>query len=170
MSLCNYLRVFLGYLLVIELSAVEKVSVDAPIGTLSFAAIHEAGHVTMAKSLGLSAVSARVFQKSTYGAGTFWKGQTSLGRGYVGKGMALVKLGGNFAEHFLSSQGRIYAPGFLDVIGNRDTISQSDQITQTDLGGDSLLEAQRRTFFTLRGRLTDLDNIYKRLYYGKVYP
>ena len=168
--LSTCLTALLGCMLVSELSAIEQVSVDAPIGTLSFAAIHEAGHVTIARSLGLFSVTARVFQKSTYGAGTFWKGQTSLGRGYIGKGMALIKLGGNFAEHFLDDSGRIYQPSFLDIIGNRGVISQSDQINQTDLGGDSLLEAQRKTFFILRGRLADLDRIYKRLYYNHVYP
>jgi len=159
-----------GLLMTSEPERPEPLTVDAPIGTLSFASIHEAGHVTMAKSIGLSSVSAIVFQKSTYGAGTFWKGQTSLGRGYTGKGMALVKLGGNFAEHFLDDSGRIYQPSFLDIIGNRGVISQSDQINQTDLGGDSLLEAQRRTYFSLRGRLPDLENIYKRLYHNHVYP
>jgi hypothetical protein len=170
MNIWIYLPALLGCLLVSELSAVEHLSIDAPIGTLSFAAIHEAGHVTIARSLGLFSVTARVFQKSTYGAGTFWKGQTSLGRGYIGKGMALIKLGGNFAEHFLDDSGRIYQPSFLDIIGNRGIISKSDQINQTDLGGDSLLEAQRKTFFILRGRLADLDKIYKRLYYNHVYP
>lgn len=165
-----YLTALIACLSVSVLGAPERNALDAPIGTLSFAAIHEAGHVTCALSLGLVTTTARVFQKSTYGAGTFWKGQTSLGRGHVGKGMALIKLGGNFAEHFLADTGRIYQPSFLDIVGNRDVISQSDQINQTDLGGDSLLEAQRRTFFTLRGRLADLDRIYKQLYYNHVYP
>lgn len=147
-----------------------SVTIDAPIGTLSFASIHEAGHVTVAMSLGLFSVTARVFQKSTYGAGTFWKGQTSLNRGYAGKGMALIKLGGNFAEHFLDDSGRISPPSFLDIVGNRGVISQSDQIDQADLGGDSLLEAQRRTYIILRSRVADLDKIYKSLYYNHVYP
>jgi len=145
--------------------------IAAPVGTLAFASVHEAGHVTVAKHCGYISVSARVFLKEKYGVGTFWKGQTTLGKGHTRNGeMALIKLGGRFTEHYLDRSNRIYQPNFIDVIGDRSVISQSDEITRMDLGSDSLLEAQRRTFFILRGRLVELDQIYKTLLGRKGYP
>jgi hypothetical protein len=140
------------------------------VGTLSFASIHESGHVTLAKSCGYFAVSAKVFLMSKYGVGTFWKGQTSLGGGGNGNGMALIKLGGRFAEQFLDRSNRIFKPSFLDVIGDRGIISQSDNLNQIDLGSFSLLEAQRKTYLIMTSRLVDLDRIYKTLYYRHAYP
>ena len=173
MLIFKYCRIYLVASVILgreNLAASEINLLEAPIGTLAFASIHEAGHVTVAKACGLSSVSARVFQLYKSGVGTFWKGQTNLGRGYAGKGMALIKLGGSFAEHFLDSSNRIYQPSFLDVVGDRSVISQSDQITHMDLGGDSVLEAQRRTFFILRGRLADLGRIYKNLLQRHSHP
>ncbi|MFZ2278107.1 MAG: hypothetical protein WAW39_09915 [Prosthecobacter sp.] len=153
-----------------NLAASEIILFEAPLGTLSFVSIHEAGHVTVAKSCGFLAVSAKVFQMSKYGVGTFWKGQTSLTGGGAGKGMALIKLGGRFAEQFLDKSNRIHQPSFLDVIGDRSIISHSDKLSQIDLGSFSLLEAQRRTYLILTSRMTDLDRIYKSLYHRHTYP
>ena len=153
-----------------SLAASEIMALDAPVGTLSFASIHEAGHVTVAKSCGFPAVSAKVFQMSKYGVGTFWKGQTSLTGVGAGKGMALIKLGGRFAEKFLDKSNRIHKPSFIDVIGDRGVISQSDELSQIDLGSLSLLEAQLKTYHILTSRMSDLDRIYKTLYHRHAYP
>jgi len=154
-----------------ETAAVSELNLlEAPLGTLAFASVHEAGHVLVAQSCGLSSVSARVFQVSKYGVGTFWKGQTNLGARDAGKGMALIKLGGIFAEHFLDRLNRITHPSFLDVIGDRDVISQTDKLSQVDLGSVSLLEAQEKTYFIMTSRLGDLDRIYKTLYHRHAYP
>ena len=167
---CAIILIAPSILGVANLAASEINFVDAPIGTLPFVSIHESGHVTVAKSCGFSAVSAKVFLKSKSGVGTFWKGQTSLGGGATGHGMALIKLGGRFAEQFLDQSNRIFKPSFLDVIGDRGAISQSDNLTQIDLGAYSLLDAQRRTYLILISRLSDLDRIYKTLYHRHSYP
>jgi len=168
---------FFVFLLIVTVTAVGKNlaaseinSFEAPVGTLAFASVHEAGHVTVAKSCGFFSVSARVFLMSKSGVGTFWKGQTSLGAGGKGNGMALTKLGGRFAEQFLEKSNRVYRPSFLDVVGDRGVISQSDELNQIDLGAISLLEAQRRTYLILTSRIADLDRIYKTLYYRHAYP
>ena len=152
-----------------NLAAAQITLFEEPVGTLPFVSIHEAGHVTVARSNGCHAVSAKVFLMSKYRVGTFWKGQTTFG-GSTGNGMALIKLGGRFAEKFLDQSNRIFKPSFLDVIGDRGIISQSDNLTQIDLGSFSLLDAQRRTYLILTSRLSDLDRIYKTLYHRHAYP
>ncbi len=113
---------------------------NAPVGTLEFASIHEAGHVVCAKSMGMIVTRALVFQRSKPGVGVYWKGTTTLRGGERGRGMAVAKLGGNFAELFLSDRtNAVVVPTFLDVVGNRNVISQSDVVTEVDLGSDSLL-------------------------------
>jgi hypothetical protein len=148
----------------------QTVTLNAPIGSLQFAAIHEAGHVVAAKIMGLTVIKAHVFEKSNGGTIKHWKGITHLRAAKNGKSLAVVKLAGNFAEFFIDNHNRVHVPSFLDVIGNRNTISQSDAITQLDLGADSLLEAQQKTFHMLRTNVRLLESIYERLRTKHVYP
>lgn len=84
--------------------------------------------------------------------------------------MALIKLGGAISEHFLSGANRVFQPSFLDVVGHRDVISQSDRITPSDLAGYSLLEAQRKSYQILSSRVAELDEAYRKLFYNHRYP
>ena len=171
MHLEIYHKIHPFILLVLILSSIgNEVANAAALGSLEFASIHEAGHMTVANSVGYPGTNARVFQNFKTGVGTFWKGQTTFTERAITRGMALVKLGGIFSEHFLSDSNRIFQPGFLDVIGHRDVISQSDRITSVDLAGHVLLEAQRKTFLILKSRVADLDQVYKALFYNHKYP
>lgn len=143
-------------------------SLEAPIGTLEFACMHEAGHVVAAKSVGFSVTSATVFQVSKPGIGLFWKGTTRI-KG-KGRGMAVTKLGGYYAEFFLDSYNRFQVPSFLDIVGNRGVISRTDSITAIDLGGESLAEAQYRAFRALTANSILLNRVYNRLMVKKSYP
>lgn len=85
--------------------------------------------------------------------------------------MAVAKLGGNFAELFLADQTNvIVVPTFLDVVGNRGVISQSDVVTQADLGAGSLLTAQHKTYRALAGNLALLSRVYQQLRTRHAYP
>ena len=171
MHLEIYHKIHPFILLVLILSPLgNEVANAAALGRLEFASIHEAGHVIVASSTGYPGTSARVFQSFKTGVGTFWKGQTTFTERAIIRGMALVKLGGIFSEHFLSKSNRIFQPGFLDVIGHRDVISQSDRITSGDLAGYALLDAQRKTYLILKSRAADLDQVYKALFYNHKYP
>ena len=144
---------------------------DAPLGTLEYASIHEAGHVVCATSIGITVARAMVFQRSKPGIGAYWKGTTSLRGGNRSRGMAVAKLGGNFAELFLAVKtNAIVVPTFLDVMGNRNVISQSDVITQLDLGSDSLLTAQHKTYRALTGNVARLSRVYQKLRTTYIYP
>ena len=147
------------------------INLDAPVGTLEFASIHEAGHVVCAKSVGMIVTRALVFQRSKSGVGVYWKGTTSLRGGDRGRGMAVAKLGGNFAELFLADRTSVVVvPSFLDVVGNRNVISQSDVVTQVDLGSDSLLTAQHKTYRALAGNVAQLTKVYQQLRTTHAYP
>lgn len=141
---------------------------DAPIGTLEFASIHESGHVVAAKSVGFTVSGASVFQLSKPGIGLYWKGTTRI-RG-SGRGMAVAKMGGNFAEFFLDQHNRFRVPSFLDIVGNRNVISQTDVITSSDLYGESLTEAQHRTYRALTANASMLNRIYLQLKTKRSYP
>jgi hypothetical protein len=85
--------------------------------------------------------------------------------------MAVTKLGGNFAELFLADRTNVVVvPSFLDVVGNRNVISQSDVITQLDLGSDSLLTAQHKTYRALAGQVALLRRVYQQLCTSHAYP
>ncbi|MDP1590522.1 MAG: hypothetical protein Q8M07_22400 [Prosthecobacter sp.] len=144
-------------------------TLNAPLGTLEFAAIHEAGHVVAAKAIGLSVTRAMIFQRSKPGVGVYWKGTTQLRGGT--RGMAVAKLGGHFAERFLDDRtNKVIVPSFLDVISNRNIISESDVITQADLGADSLQTAQHKTYRALAGNVAMLSQVYNQLRTRHVYP
>lgn len=144
-------------------------TLDAPIGTLEFASIHEAGHVVCAKSVGMTVTRAMVFQRSKSGIGVYWKGTTTLRGG--SRGMAVAKMGGNFAEFFIDDRTRaVRVPGFLEVVGNRNVISETDVITRADLGADSLLTAQHKTYRALAGNVALLSKVYQQLRSRHVYP
>jgi hypothetical protein len=146
-------------------------SLEAPVGTLEFASIHEAGHVVCAKSAGMIVTRAMVFQRSKSGVGVYWKGTTALRGSNRGGSMAVTKLGGNFAELFLADRTNVVVvPSFLDVVGNRNVISQSDVITQLDLGSDSLLTAQHKTYRALAGQVALLRRVYQQLCTSHAYP
>ena len=146
-------------------------SLEAPVGTLEFASIHEAGHVVCAKSAGMIVTRALVFQRSKPGVGVYWKGTTALRGSNRGGNMAIAKLGGNFAELFLANNTNvIVVPTFLDVVGNRRVISQSDIVTQTDLGAGSLLTAQHKTYRALAGNVALLSRVYQQLRTRHAYP
>lgn len=144
-------------------------SLNAPLGTLEFAAIHEAGHVVAAKAIGISVTRAMIFPRYKPGVGEYWKGITQL-RG-SSRGMAVAKLGGLFAERFLDDRtNRVIVPSFLDVISNRNIISESDVITRADLGADSLQTAQHKTYRALAGNVAMLNQVYNQLRTRHVYP
>jgi hypothetical protein len=144
-------------------------TLDAPIGTLEFASIHESGHVVCAKSVGMTVTRALVFQRSKPGVGVYWKGTTTLRGG--SRGMAVAKMGGNFAEFFLDDKTQaVKVPGFLEVVGNRNVISETDVITQADLGADSLLTAQHKTYRALVGNVSLLSRVYQQLRTRHSYP
>jgi hypothetical protein len=144
---------------------------DAPVGTLEYASIHEAGHVVCATSIGITVTLAMVFQRSKPGIGVYWKGTTSLRGANMRRGMAVAKLGGNFAEFFLADRTKaVVVPTFLDVVGNRNVISQSDVITQSDLGSDSLLTAQHKTYRALTGNVALLSRVYQKLRTTYIHP
>jgi hypothetical protein len=154
-----------------EPASASLTALNAPVGTLEFASIHEAGHVVCAKSAGMIVTRAVVFLRSKPGIGAYWKGTTSLRGGDRSRGMAIAKLGGNFAELFLADKtATVVVPTLLDVVGNRNVISQSDVVTQTDLGTDSLLTAQHRTYRALTGNLALLSRVYQQLRARHVYP
>lgn len=166
--LCAFCALILA---VVPAFACEEVIVqDAPVGSLPFASIHEAGHVVAAKSVGFTVTGARVFQQFRGGIGFYWKGATSLRASKGAKGMAVVKLGGNFAEFFIDDSNIVRVPRFIDVVGNRNVISQSDVITRADLGADSLLDAQHKTYRALSGNVRLLDSVYHRLMTKLAYP
>lgn len=143
-------------------------SLEAPVGTLEFASMHEAGHVVAAKSVGLAVSGATVFQLSKPGIGLYWKGTTRI-RG-KGRGMAVAKLGGNFAGFFLDANNRFCIPSFLDIVGSRSAISRTDSLTAADLGGGSLSEAQYRTYRALSANAGFLNRVYLQLKTKKSYP
>ncbi|WP_395715717.1 hypothetical protein [Prosthecobacter sp.] len=152
-------------------TVVNLLDLDAPVGSLEYASIHEAGHVVCATSAGMSVTRAVVFQRSKPGVGVYWKGATTLRGSSRHHGMAMAKLGGNFAEFFLADRtNTIRVPSFLDVVGNRRVISQSDVITAEDLGGESLLTIQNRTYRALAGNVSLLNRVYQRLRTSHVYP
>lgn len=143
-------------------------NLEAPIGTLEFASMHEAGHVVAAKSVGFSVSTATVFQVSKPGIGLYWKGTMKIkGRGC---GMAVTKLGGNFAVFFLDPYNRFQIPSFLDIVGSRSVISRTDTITDVDLGGESLTEAQYRAYRALTANSALLNRVYNQLKTKKSYP
>ena len=142
----------------------------APIGSLSFASIHEAGHVVTAKSVGMHVMGARVFLQSRGGFSSYWKGSTTLRAKGSSLEMAVVKMGGNFAEFFIDDSNVLRVPSFLSIVGNRNTISQSDVVTAADLGGGSLLDAQRRTYRALSGNTRLLGSVFHKLWRSHVYP
>ena len=143
-------------------------NLEAPVGTLEFASMHEAGHVIAAKSVGFTVSGATVFQFSRPGVGLFWKGTTRIkGRG---RGMAVTKLGGNFAGFFLDSHNRFQIPSFLDIVGSRSAISRTDSISDFDLGGESLTEAQYRAYKALTVNSAMLNRVYNLLRTKKSYP
>ena len=115
-------------------NAQSSLTLNAPIGSLAFASIHEAGHVVAATSLSFFVIEARVFQQNRGASVRYWKGLTTLRPKSGARGMAVVKLAGNFAEFFIDHNDRVRAPSFLEVIGNRNVISRSDVITRQDLG------------------------------------
>lgn len=144
-------------------------TLNAPLGTLEFAAIHEAGHVVAAKAIGISVTRVMIFQRSKPGVGGYWKGTTQLRGGT--RNMAVAKLGGHFAERFLDDRtNRVIVPPFLDVISNRNIISESDVITRADLGADSLQTAQHKTYRALAGNVAMLNQVYNQLRTRHVYP
>jgi hypothetical protein len=154
-----------------EPASASLTTLNAPVGTLEFASIHEAGHVVCAKSAGMIVTRTLVFQRSKPGVVTFWKGTTSLRGGDRSRSMAIAKLGGNFAELFLADKtNAVVVPTFLDVVGNRNVISQSDVVTQVDLGIDILLTAQHKTYRALAGNLALLSKVYQQLRTRHVYP
>lgn len=141
-----------------------------PIGSLSFASIHEAGHVVTAKSVGMKVTGARVFLQSRGGFSSYWKGATTLRANGNSQDMAVVKMGGNFAEFFIDDSNVLKVPSFLSIVGNRNTISQSDVVTAADLGGASLLDAQHRTYRALSGNTRLLHSVFHKLLSSHVYP
>ena len=154
-----------------DVASSSLTTLNAPVGTLEFASIHEAGHVVCAKSVGMIVTRALVFQRSKPGVGVYWKGTTSLRGGERSRGMAVAKLGGNFAELFLADKtNTVVVPTFLDVVGNRNVISQSDVVTQVDLGSDSLLTAQHKTYRALAGNVAQLSKVYQQLRTTHAYP
>ncbi len=154
-----------------DMASSSLTTLNAPVGTLEFASIHEAGHVVCAKSAGMIVTRALVFQRSKPGIGVYWKGTTTLRGGERGRGMAVAKLGGNFAELFLADKtNTVVVPTFLDVVGNRNVISQSDVVTQVDLGSDSLLTAQHKTYRALAGNVALLSRVYQQLRARHAYP
>ncbi len=142
---------------------------NAPIGTLEFAAIHEAGHVVAAKSMGLPVTRAVVFQRSGRGGG-YWKGTTTFRASSRSNGIALVKLGGNYAEFFIDETRRVRAPQMVQVIGNRNVISETDVITKADLAGESLSNVQHRTYRALCQNVLLLSRVYNQLLTEHHYP
>jgi hypothetical protein len=143
-------------------------SLEAPVGTLEFASIHEAGHVVAAKSVGFSVSGAAVFQLSKPGIGLYWKGTTKIrGRG---RGMAVVKLGGYCAEYFLDQHNHFQVPSFLGIVGSRKAISRTDTITAADLGGESLTEVHYRAYRALSANASSLNRVYTQLMTKKSYP
>ena len=154
-----------------EPASASLITLNARVGTLEFASIHEAGHVVCAKSVGMIVTHALVFQRSKPGVGVYWKGTTALRGSSRGGSMAVAKLGGNFAELFLADKTNvIVVPTFLDVVGNRGVISQSDVVTQADLGAGSLLTAQHKTYRALAGNLALLSRVYQQLRTRHAYP
>jgi hypothetical protein len=154
-----------------DMASSSLTTLNAPVGTLDFASIHEAGHVVCAKSVGMIVTRALVFQRSKSGVGVYWKGTTSLRGGDRGRGMAVAKLGGNFAELFLADRTSVVVvPSFLDVVGNRNVISESDVVTQADLGAESLLTAQHKTYRALAGNVAQLSRVYQQLRTTHAYP
>lgn len=142
-----------------------------PIGSLSFASIHEAGHVVTAKSVGMRVTGARVFLQSRGGFSSYWKGATTLRAKGSSLEMAVVKMGGSFAEFFIDDSNVLRVPSFLSIVGNRKTIiSQSDVVTAADLGGGSLLDAQHRTYRALSGNTRLLHSVFHKLLSSHVYP
>jgi hypothetical protein len=154
-----------------EPASASLTTLNARVGTLEFASIHEAGHVVCAKSVGMIVTQALVFQRSKPGVGVYWKGTAALRGSNRGGNMAVAKLGGNFAELFLADNTNvIVVPTFLDVVGNRRVISQSDVATQTDLGAGSLLTAQHKTYRALAGNVALLSRVYQQLRTRHAYP
>lgn len=141
----------------------------SPVGSLEFAAIHESGHVVAAFGSGIKVRQAVVFQVSRPGFGFYWKGATTLA-GKPSRGMAIIKLGGSVAEHFVDGSGRFRTPSFYDVITNRDMISNSDKLTQADLGADDLPSAQQKAYRVLISSKDRLRAIYGQLLTQRRYP
>ena len=146
-----------------------KRHLNAPIGTLEFAAIHEAGHVVAARSMGLRVTRAVIFQRSGRDGG-YWKGTTTFRASNRSKGIALVKLGGNYAELFIDESRRVRAPQMLQVIGNRNVISETDVITKADLAGESLSKVQHKTYRVLCQNVLLLSQVYIQLLTEHHYP
>ncbi len=84
--------------------------------------------------------------------------------------MAVTKLGGNFAVFFLDPYNRFQIPSFLDIVGSRSVISRTDTITDVDLGGESLTEAQYRAYRALTANSALLNRVYNQLKTKKSYP
>lgn len=141
----------------------------SPVGSLEFASIHESGHVIAALGTGVRVKQALVFQVSRSGFGTYWKGATTLA-GTPSRGMAVIKLGGSIAEHFVDGSGRFRTPSLYDVITSRGLISSSDKLTQADLGADDLLSAQQKTYRMLVSGKDRLRAIYGQLLTQRRYP
>lgn len=141
----------------------------SPVGSLEFASIHESGHVVAAFGSGVKVRQAVVFQVSRAGFGFYWKGATTLA-GKPSRGMAVIKLGGNVAEHFVDGSGRFRTPSLYDVITSRDLISNSDKLTQADLGADDLLSAQQKAYRILISSKDRLRVIYGQLLTRHCYP
>ena len=141
----------------------------SPVGSLEFASIHESGHVVAAFGSGIKVRQAVVFQVSRPGFGFYWKGATTLA-GKPSRGMAVIKLGGTVAEHFVDGSGRFRTPSLYDVITSRGLISSSDKLTQADLGADDLLSAQQKAYRMLISSKDRLRAIYGQLLTQRRYP
>lgn len=165
-------KMALGALLAVNTAVFSSESerrLNAPIGTLEFAAIHEAGHVVAAKGMGLSVTRAVVFKRSGRGGG-YWKGTTTFRASSRSSGIALVKLGGNYAEFFIDESRRVRTPQMMQVIGNRNVISETDVITKADLAGESLSNVQHRTYRLLCQNVLLLSRVYNQLLTEHHYP
>lgn len=168
----NFLKLLCVVVFSSECAAREVVAHSclwSPVGSLEFASIHESGHVVVAFGSGIKVRQAVVFQVSRPGFGVYWKGATTLA-GKPSRGMAIIKLGGSVAEHFVDGSGRFRTPSLYDVITNRDLISDSDKLTQADLGADDLLSAQQKAYRMLISSKDRLRAIYGQLLTQRRYP
>jgi hypothetical protein len=151
----------------------EFVSLESAYGNLQHAAIHEAGHMVAAQTLGFTVQTAKIYQHSKPGLGKYWKGVIHLrlpAKPSSGS-PAVAKLGGSVAEFFIDKASKAFhVPSYKKIDIQRLKISKTDQVSEKDLGTKSLKEARQEAYRSLAENSDQLRKVYEHLMEHHSYP
>jgi hypothetical protein len=151
----------------------ECVSLESTYGSLQHAAIHEAGHMVAAQTLGFTVQAAKIDQHYKRGVGKYWKGVVHLrlpAKPSSGS-PAIAKLGGSIAEFFIDKASQAFhVPSYKKIDIQRLKISKTDQVSEKDLGTKSLKEARQEAYSSLAGNSERLQKVYEHLLEHHSYP